>query len=346
MKVAIVNTAVPFIYGGAEFLADSLANELENRGHLVQVYRIPFCWNPTKKIVESRMACRMLDVSGADKVIALKFPAYFINHPNKTLWLLHQFRQVYDFEGTRYALEETPENLEIKRAIISADNELLSDKYVKHIYTNSKVVSDRLKKYNGFESEVLYPPLMDAEKFYCGECGDYIFYPSRISHYKRQYLAVEAMRYVKSGVKLIIAGKGDSPADEDNIENLIKKYKLEGKVTYIKGFISQEYKAELFANSLGGIYIPYDEDSYGYVTLEAYQSKKPVISCFDSGGTDVVVKDGLTGYMVESKAKALAEAMDKLYLDKSNAIKLGEDGFEHIREIGITWENVIERLLD
>ena len=69
----------------------------------------------------------MLDVSGADKVIALKFPAYFINHPNKTLWLLHQFRQVYDFEGTRYALEETPENLEIKRAIISADNELLSD---------------------------------------------------------------------------------------------------------------------------------------------------------------------------------------------------------------------------
>lgn len=282
----------------------------------------------------------------ADKVIALKFPAYYINHLNKTLWLFHQFRQVYDFEGTRYALKETAENLEIKKAIINADNELLSDRYVKRIYTNSKVVSERLKKYNGFESNVLYSPLMDANKFYCSEYGDYIFYPSRISHYKRQYLAVEAMRYVKTKVRLIIAGKGDTISDEENIEKKIRKYRLQDRVVYIKGFISQEYKAELFANSLGGIYIPYDEDSCGYVTLEAYYSQKPVISCSDSGGTDVVVKDGYTGYVVQPKAKALAEAMDKLYLNKGLAMRLGENGLDHIKKMGITWSNVIERLLE
>lgn len=346
MKIAIVNTVIPFIYGGAEFLADSLADELIRRGHIVQVFRIPFSWNPTEKIVEAMLACRMLDVSSADKVIALKFPAYYVKHPNKTLWLLHQFRQVYDFVGTRYEMPNTVDNNKIKKTIINADNKLLSDKCVKHIYTNSKVVSARLKKYNGYDSDVLFPPLMEAEKFYCGEFGDYIFYPSRISHYKRQHLAVEAMRYVKSDVKLVIAGKGDSQEDEKNIENLISKYKLQKRVKYIKGFISQEEKADLFAKSLAGIYIPYDEDSYGYVTLEAFQSRKPVISCLDSGGTDVVVKDGYTGYMVEPHPKEIASAMDKLFFDKTHAKQLGENGAEYIKKIGITWDNIIERLLE
>ena len=37
-------------------------------------------------------------------------------------------------------------------------------------------------------------------------------------------------------------------------------------------------------------YIPYDEDSYGYVTLEACLAKKAVITCTDSGGIDALVR--------------------------------------------------------
>ena len=85
---------------------------------------------------------------------------------------------------------------------------------------------------------------------------------------------------------------------------MVDKYKLKDRVTIIDQYISQARKADLFASALGCIYIPYEEDSYGYVTLEAYHARKPVITCADSGGTDVVVLDGKTGFMVPPDPKS------------------------------------------
>ncbi len=345
MKIAIVSNMVPFIYGGAEFLADSLKDKLIEYGHESQVIRLPFKWDPPDELIKNMMAVRLTKLENVDKVIALKFPAYYIEHPNKTLWLLHQFRQVYDLWGTEY--QSVPDNEygnQIKNSIIQADNHYLGQ-LEGRIYTNSKVVSDRLYKHNHIKSEILYPPLMDSEKFFASEYGDYIFYPSRVSHYKRQHLAIEAMRYTKSPVKLVIAGKGDTKADEEFLKKIIEDYTLQDKVTYLDTFITQEHKAELFSKCLGCIYIPYDEDSYGYVTLEAFHSEKPVISCLDSGGTDVVVKDGQTGFMLNSDPELIAEAMDKLYYDKKKAQEMGKNGLQLIGELGISWDNVIGRLL-
>lgn len=345
MKIAIVNNMVPFIYGGAEFLADSLAEKLVEYGHKAQVIRLPFAWSSAAQIAESMLAVKLTRIINTDKVIALKFPAYYIEHPNKTLWLLHQFRQAYDLQNTEYDFfAQDHEYQKLKAAIYKTDNECFT-KLSGKIYTNSKVVSERLMKYNNIPSKVLYPPLMESEIYYNKECGDYIFYPSRVNHSKRQHLAVEAMRYVKSGVKLVLAGKGDSKEDENSIFELIERYDVKDKVTYLDRFISQQEKADLFANCLGGIYIPYDEDSYGYVTLESIHSEKPIISCNDAGGTYVVVKDSETGYMTESTPKALAAAMDKLYQNKQKAIEMGKNGLQLLKELGITWDNVIRSLL-
>lgn len=31
-----------------------------------------------------------------DLVVPMKFPSYLVRHPNKVVWLIHQFRQAYD----------------------------------------------------------------------------------------------------------------------------------------------------------------------------------------------------------------------------------------------------------
>lgn len=339
---------VPFLYGGAEFLADSLCNKLKEYGHQSQVITYPFSWVPKDAILESMMAVRLNKLENTDMVIALKFPAYYIEHPNKKLWLLHQFRQAYDLHGTEYGMfdDNNPEDYAVHQSIINMDNMVLKS-LEGRIFTNSHVVSDRLMHFNRIESEVLYPPLMDASLYkITNEYGDYIFYPSRVNYSKRQHMAVEAMRYTKSGVRLILAGKGDAPSDEKYIFELIEKYQLQDKVTYLNRFISEQEKVDLFQAALAGIYIPYDEDSYGYVTLEGFQAGKAMISCTDAGGTDVVVKDGITGFMTEPTPQALAEAMDKLYLNKQNAITMGKNGLPLLEELGITWEHVIRRLTE
>ena len=93
--------------------------------------------------------------------------------------------------------------------IRAADDRCLSE--ARELYTISPNVADRLRKYNGIEPDgILYPPLLDPEQFSCGEAGDYVFYPSRLCFFKRQHVAIEAMRFVRSDFRLVIAGKPDT----------------------------------------------------------------------------------------------------------------------------------------
>ena len=343
MKLAVVNNCVPFVRGGAEHLADALTCKFREFGHEAMLVRIPFRWEPAPKILECMLACRLMRLPNVDRVIALKFPAYYIPHDNKVLWLLHQFRQAYDLWGTAFhSLPDGDHGAEIRNAIVQADNFHLGR--VRRIYTNSAVTSRRLRTYNGIDSEVLFPPLLEPGSFACKEYGDYIFYPSRINAAKRQHLVLESMRYVATGVKLVIAGKEEDPSELVRLQAIIRDNDLAGRVRLLSRFITDQEKSELYGAALGCAYVPYDEDSYGYVTLESYYARKPVISCIDSGGTDVLVKDGVTGYMVPPDAKEIAAAMDRLFTDRQNTRRMGEAGFELVSSLNISWENVVERL--
>jgi glycosyltransferase involved in cell wall biosynthesis len=343
MKIAVLNNHVPFVSGGAEYLADALVTQLQAAGHEAVLYRLPFQWTPPERVVEHLLACRLLRLVGVDRVIALKFPVYCVPHDNKVLWLLHQFRQAYDFWGTPWQdLPDTPQGHAIRQAVINADNHYLPE--ARAIYTNSHVTGDRLRRFNHLESTVLYPPLLNPGQFHCSAYGDYLFYPSRLTRSKRQLLVVEALRHTRTPVKLVIAGGAEQPDALAEIEAVIASHRLEDRVTIIPRFISEAEKVEWMAGALGCTYTPIDEDSYGYVTLEAYEARKPVISCLDSGGVSIVVRHDETGFLVAPEPEALATAMDALYADRQRARALGEAGFAHVRSLGLTWTRVVETL--
>lgn len=344
MKILIVSTVVPFIKGGGTFIVDWLDEALKQYGHQSDVINIPF-HSYYNDMLEQMLALRLLDVSeSADRLIAIRTPSYLIKHPNKVLWFIHHHRGAYDLWGTRYQdIPNTPEGLRIRDAFIQADN--VAFKEAKRIFTNSKVVSDRLKYFNDVDSEVLYPPLINYKKYYCAEYCDYIFYPSRLANHKRQNLAIEAMCYTKSNVKLIVAGSPESQDYLDQMKSMIHKNRLEN-VTLIDRWISDEEKIDLYANSLGCVYIPLDEDSYGYPSLESYYSRKPVITCTDSGGTLEIIEDEMNGFIVAPEAKAIAASFDRLYNDKQLAKKMGEDGLGKLKSMNITVDNMVRRLTE
>jgi glycosyltransferase involved in cell wall biosynthesis len=119
---------------------------------------------------------------------------------------------------------------------------------------------------------------------------------------------------------------------------------LGAKVKILPYFISETEKSNFFKDSLGAVYIPYDEDSYGYVTLESYHSHKPVITCSDSGGTSILVLNRKTGFVVPSDPESLGAAIDDLHNNKALAKEMGEMGYRNMLELGITWERVIDCL--
>lgn len=343
MKVIIVNAQAPFLFGGAEILARNLKNAFLASGHEAEQVNIPFRWYPPEKIPEHILACRLLDITDAcgdkvDLVVALKFPAYFTKHPNKVIWLLHQHKTAYELWDTEYSdLKHHPNGRVIREIIIKSDNELLPK--AKKIYTLSNVVTERLKRFNQIDSEPLYHPPEDSESLRCDSYGDFIFFPSRMNPAKRQHLAVEAMHYTKTPVKLCLAGKSDFQAYKDRLKNLINKYRLEDKVKFL-GEITHEDKIRLFADSRGILFIPYNED-YGYVTLEGMYSKKAVITADDSGGPLEFIDDNLSGFVCKPEPEAIAERMDELYLNKTRAKDMGREAYDKIVSMSLSWENVI-----
>lgn len=343
MKIAVVNNCVPFLIGGAEFLADWLTAKLNEYGHQAVCIRLPFSWEPPGRVIESILSSRLIRLSGAERVIGLKFPAYLVPHENKLLWLLHQYRQAYDLWGTAFqGIPNTDEGLMIRSVVMQADNVHL--RQVKKIYTNSNVTAERLLTFNGIGSEVLYPPLFETAGLECEAFDDFVFCPGRVTASKRQHLLVESMRYSRSGVRLLIAGKEESSDDLLRMQRLIATHELEGKVTLISRFITDDEKAAFYRRALACAYIPYDEDSYGYVTLEAFHCRKPVLTCSDSGGIHILVKDGLTGFSVDPDPRAIAAALDRFYEDKATTERMGDAGYKLMRELRIDWDHVVERL--
>lgn len=343
-RVAVANVQAPFLWGGAELLGESLVDELRARDVEAYLIRIPFAWNPPERIVDHILATRLLRLGNIDRLIPLKFPAYALPHENKVVWLLHQFRQAYDLWDTELqGIPSTAVGYRLRQTIMNADAAHLRE--AKRIYTNSEITRTRLHEYNGIASEVLYPPLIHPELYSNREAGDYVFCPSRISRAKRQDLIIEAMSLVKKPIRLVIAGPPDTPGDLIVLERLVAELDLGHRVTIMPVWISDEDKADLLADCLGCVYIPIDEDSYGYVTLESYQSRKPVVTCSDSGGTLRVVFDNETGFVVDPNPLAIADAIDRLASNRGTASTMGENGYEHVLTLGLSWDRVIEALL-
>ena len=342
MKIVIASTIVPFIEGGGTFIVDWLELKLREYGHSVDVVKIPFSSDYTRYL-EQCMALRLYHLEeSCDRLICIRLPSYLLRHPDKYLWFIHHYREVYDLWGTEYQpVPNTPEGYALREYIMRSDE--LAFNEAKKIYTNSKIISKRLMDFNKKESEVVYPPLFNPEQFYCKGYGDYIYYASRICRPKRQMLAVEAMKYTKTAVRLIISGIFEQHSFKNEILSVIKRNNLQNKIVIDDRWISEQEKADYFANCLCGLYIPFDEDSYGYTSLEAHHSQKGIITCTDSGGTDELIVNGYNGMIVPPDPRELAQQFDRLYTDRKLAKDLGKNGIERINALKITWDNVVGR---
>jgi glycosyltransferase involved in cell wall biosynthesis len=299
---------------------------------------------PPHRILEHMLAARLVRIANADRVVALKFPAYYVEHDRKVLWLLHQFRQAYDLYGSAYhLLPDTPEGRAIREMVQTWDDLHLCR--ARAIYTNSEVTSERLLRFNGIESEVLYPPLWDSEGYRSDDYGDYIFAAGRVGGSKRQDLLIEAMAHVQTDVRLVVAGPPESDDDLRRLQELADRPETRGRVTLLARWISDREKQDLFAGALACAYVPYDEDSYGYVTLESCQSRKTTVTCDDSGGVLRLVIDGETGHVTPPNPRALADAFDRLRSDICRARELGENAYALMKSLNISWDHVVETLL-
>jgi glycosyltransferase involved in cell wall biosynthesis len=344
MKVALCSTFVPFVFGGARFIVEWLEEKLREHGHEVERIYLPFQEDP-KTMVEQMTAFRLIDLAeSADRLIAFRPPSYLLPHPNKVLWFIHHFRGFYDFwDGPYRPLPDTPRNRALRQSIMTADQVGLRE--ARQIFTNSRIVSDRLGRFNGLASEVLYPPINAPERFWSAGYGDEIVYICRIEIHKRQHLLIEAMKHVRTPVRLRLCGSSEHAEYFASLEEMLEGGNLRERVQLENRWVSEEEKVQILSGALAAAYVAFDEDSYGYPSLEASYARKPILTTTDSGGVLELVTDGVNGIVCEPEPIALADAMDRLYRDRAGTRKMGEAAQHRIGELKIDWDHVVTRIL-
>ena len=339
--VVVCEAQVPFIRGGAEALVRETVRQFRLHGFDATKVSLPFKSYPKEEILAHAAMWRLVDLSESterpiDLVVATKFPTYFVRHPNKATWLVHQYRAAYELAGTKYSdVTHSEADVALRDRLLALDNEMLGE--CRDLYSISATISRRLERYNGMTAEPLYHPPRLADRLTRGPAESYVLSVGRLETVKRVDLAIRAMRHVPPAVSLVIAGTG---TQRDTLEALAESLGLRSRVRFL-GEVSDDDVIALYAGALAVVFPPYEED-YGYVTLEAFLSHKPIVTTTDAGGPNEFVTHGVNGWVCPPDPAAIAEAIAACDTDRALAARMGDAGYDRAR--GITWTGVIERL--
>ena len=341
-KICVCSAQTPFAYGGTEIFVENVISQLRLRGHDAELVRLPLQTQPHEELLKSCLAWRLLNLDFVEMerinlVISTKFPSYMVRHENKRIWLLHQYRQIYDLYDTAYtSFQPTSKDNEIRKYIIDLDQESFRES--KKVFSQSRTVAERLKRSTGMETEILHPPIHDSDSFHFETLENHVLSVARLAGNKRVDLLIEAMPYVSDRFHAVIVGDGYARPE---LEKLTTKLKL-GKRVHFVGQISREEVIRHYAKAGAVFYGPVEED-YGLATLEAFYARKPVITCSDSGGVLELVNDSC-GWIATTQPQSIASCIEEALSNKNKSRQMGEEGFHKISYLN--WNYVMDRLLE
>src|ERR671922_160208 len=123
-----------------------------------ELFKVPFKWYPGARVLTQAFLWRMLDLDEADGtpidlVVATKFPSYLVRHHDKRVWLVHQFRQAYELDGTPLGqFGDSPEDRALRRKVQALDRVALGE--ASRLFATSRNVASRLEASTGLTAEV------------------------------------------------------------------------------------------------------------------------------------------------------------------------------------------------
>ncbi len=342
-RIVVCGVQTLFVSGGAEILVDTLAGQLRRRGHQVDAVNVPYTDVPRTQILTTFLAWRNLNLERihgkrVDLVIGTKFPSYAAHHPNKVVWLVHQHRQAYELFGTRWSdMHRMPDGRLFAWLVRRLDRWSLGE--ARRLFSISGNTASRLRRFNGLDAQPLYPPPKLAGRLHCESYGDFVLAVGRFEPIKRFDLILQALQHTDPALRCVLVGDG---LQRPHLEHMTERLGLSGRITFA-GRVSDDELVDLYARCLGVVYPPFDED-YGYVTVEAFLARKPVVTTDDAGGVLEFLEDGASGFVGPPTPEGLGAALTRLWVNRRAAPDLGEHGFRLVKDI--SWDRVIDALTE
>ena len=339
MKIAIVTPIMKSgEKGGAEALYEGMVHNLRTAGYQTDQVQVVTDESSFDAILDSYQRCAELNLDDYDIVVSTKAPTYMVRHRNHVSYLLHTIRVFYDMFHFEFGAG-TADHRKQRMVIHALDKQGLHPDQVRGHFANGATTFKRLFDSDPFWKQIPFkalhhPPFLEGYRE--PRRGEFIFLPSRLHRWKRVDLVIKAFRHLKHDIQLKISGTGE---DERALRDLARG---DTRIEFL-GRITDEQLLDLYSGALVVPFVPRQED-YGLITIEAFKSKKPVITCTDSGETLHFVKDFETGFVVEPRPEAIAEKLAYLIDHSDKAAEMGRNGCAATSSI--TWDSVIAGMLE
>jgi 1,4-alpha-glucan branching enzyme len=192
--------------------------------------------------------------------------------------------------------------------------------------------------YNGIDFEKI-----DSISAVTEEKNFSVLYWGRLYYNKGILQLIKAISLVKkefSNVLLDVCGKGPL---ESKIRALLRKLDLESSV-YIHGYVSEKYLTEKIRTA-SVVALPSLYEGQPIAALEAMAYKKPVIM-YDFPFAREYIMDWHNGLLAKGgDVKDLAQRICAVLLDKKLRLKLGQNGYEHVKK-NHSWAALICKYVD
>jgi glycosyltransferase involved in cell wall biosynthesis len=341
--LAIATASPPGAEGGHLVLARSLVRAARECGHDATLVVMPdygFGRYTASYYASWSSALRTIDGRRIDQLITLRYPCYAIRHDAHLCWFAHAVREYYD-QWARFAASISARarlKERVRRALIHTADRWLLKGNVDRVVAQSSTIQARLRGDFGIQAEVLpCPP--PQRPYRCDGYGDFIFAVSRLTPLKRIDLLIRALAEpVARHVRAIIAGEGEA---ESQLERLAVELGVKERVSFL-GRVSEDGLLDHFARCRAVCFTPANED-YGLVTVEAFSSRKSVITCHDSGGAADLVRHGESGLVCAPTPRDVATALAQLSEDPALAERLGRGAA--LQASDMTWPAAVRQLV-
>ena len=383
MKIAVVAPSpVPFTRGGAEralWGIQAAINDLTH--HEAEMIKIPVDESTLPALIASYELFANLDLTHFDRIVTTKYPSWMVEHPHKTILMMHVLRGVYDtYWAHGQPLDAEPQTDEVfaMRHLITnrTDRGALPEFFERFADTLASIGPDH--------PDLVFPgPFARLAIRWLDGIG---MAPREVRRYLSQSHTVArregyfprnvrptivnlpghlppAPRNAEAGRYLFTASRLDGPKRLDMLvdamayvpgdvelriagtgalgEELRRRAAPDPRIQFL-GFTRNDLLPELYANALAVPFIPADED-LGLITLEAFSQGTAVVTCRDSGGPTEFVEDNVTGLVADPHPASIGAALARLVADPAFAARLGAAGRR--RGAQITWDHVVDEIL-
>lgn len=331
-RVALLTVGTPSgARGGAERLYEGLHEALKRSECEPERIELTSDEGDFDSVLRSYLRFYDADLSAFDGVISTKAPSYVVRHRNHVAYLMHTMRVFYDMYDE--SGPPSPRRAAQRDVIHRIDTAAFRRPGVKAVFAVGHEVRDRLLAFNGVAAECLHhPSTLSCRR---GEGGRHLLVAGRLHRWKRVDLALAAVRRMRRPIDVIVTGTGEDEAR-------LRQAAAGMAGVRFAGHVGDEELAALYAEALAVVYCPLRED-FGLVTVEAFASGTPVVTCRDSGEPARLVEDGVNGWVTAPEPAAMAARLDWLVENRAAAAEMGARGLAVAA--GIAWQPVCRRLL-